>query len=136
MLKTIATTDVEHVYRACARIAGRRPTELTPHAIAATMVGLTWVPLPDWESMADAEVAMRSGLYAAPLAGVLLAVTEASLASRIGAFELDAGELGVLVSQHLSRFGECFFNGDVIVVERDGGHIWLFHHEGQYTLAS
>jgi hypothetical protein len=129
----IATTDVECVYEVCARIVGSRPSALTPDAVSATKNGVKWTPLRGWESMSDTEIAMRSGLYAMRLTGVLLVLTEASFASRIGAFEVDAQSLGALVSQHLERFGECFFNGDVIIAERDGHRLWLFHHEGCYA---
>jgi hypothetical protein len=129
----ITTTNVEHVYDACERLFGRRPSALTPDAIAAMRNDVKWKPFPGWESMSDTEVGIRSGLYATRFAGVLLVVTEASLASRIGAFEVHAQELGTLVSQHLTRYGECFFDGDVIIAERDGSRIWLYHHEGLYA---
>jgi hypothetical protein len=107
-----------------------------PDAIVGPMRGVKWVALPGWESMSDGEIATRSGLFAARLAGVLFVVTDATLASQRGAFQVDAEGLAMLVEEHLDRYGECLFNGDTIVVERDGSRIWLFHHEGVYATVS
>jgi len=132
----IATTEVANVCEACARILGQRPIAPTPDAIASALPGLDWKALPDWEEQRDDEIAARSGLYDIAFSRALFVVTEASLASGQGGFVVDARDLAQLVEQHLSYFGECFFNGDVVIVEPEGRRVWLFHHEGQYVTIS
>jgi hypothetical protein len=129
----ISIVEMSRVYDACAQILGERPSALTPEAVEAVSQAVDWKEVPGWESMSDAEIAMRSGLSGVAFSGQLLVVTEASFAPARGAFEVDAGDLVVLIDEHLLRFGECFFNGDVIVVDRHAGQIWLFHHEGVYA---
>ena len=130
----VAGADEEMVLAACTRALGRRPRALTPDAIASTIGDVAWSELPGWESMSDTEIAIRSGLHAGLVGDVL--VVEASISSRRGAFRVDVSELGSLVAQHLERYGECFFNGDVVVVQLDGERLWLFHHEGHFGLVS
>jgi hypothetical protein len=68
-------------------------------------------------------------------------VTEASFTggrptgrTPLGAIAVDASDLHLLVAQHRDRYGERFFDGDVIILEREGARIWIFHHEGRYAL--
>jgi uncharacterized protein YjaG (DUF416 family) len=129
----VQVVELARAVEACERILGCRPTALTPDAIASTVKRVEWKPLPGWESKSDSEIAIRAGLFAIGLSGPLLVATEAGFAKKRGAFVVDARDLGALVSQHLERCGESFFNGDAIVVEREGARIWLFHHEGQYA---
>ena len=131
-----SVVEMDRVYEACTRILGRRPTALTPDAISETVEQVAWNAFPDWESKSDAHVAIATGLYSTAFAGPLLVVTEASFGSNGGAFMIEARELGHLVEQHLPRHGECFFNGDVIVVECEGSRVWLFHHEGHHVTLS
>jgi hypothetical protein len=130
-------TSIENVLKTCARVLGRRPIAPTPDAIAALATSPVWSRLPSWTILSDEEIALRAGLYTLAFASPLLVVTDAALAkSDDGAFVVEANELMTLVSDHLRWMGECFFNGDVVIVERDGRRIWLFHHEGQYALLS
>ena len=135
-LPSTTIVNMARVHEACARILGRRPTALTPDTIAVLVEHVDWKSLPEWESKSDADIAIGSGLHSVAFSGPLLVVTEASFGSGRGAFMVEARELGLLVEQHLVRHGECFFNGDVIIVECKGSQIWLFHHEGQYATLS
>jgi len=131
-----SAVDMATMLDTCERILGKRPTAPVPDAIAAVGQASEWKPFPDWESKADAQIAIRAGLYAVGFSGALLVVTEASFRPDRGAFLLDARDLDALVCRHLAWYGECFFNGDVIIAERDGRRIWLFHHEGCYATIS
>ncbi len=121
------------VYDELSRILGVRPASLSPDAIASTRENVAWKAIVDWESKSDVELAVQAGLYAVEPSGSLLVATEASIAQRHGAFLVNGPALGALVAQHREKQGECFFNGDVVVVQCGTNHIWLFHHEGRYT---
>jgi hypothetical protein len=135
-LQFVPIVEMARVYEGCARILGRSPTALTPDAIAAIVERVDWRALPEWESKSDADIATEAGVFRAAWSGPLLVVTEASFVSRGAAFLLEANELRLFVSEHLARYDECFFNGDVIIVECRGHRIWLFHHEGEYAMLS
>ncbi len=124
------------MYDVCAAILGARPVALTPDAIAAVWKSVDWLALPGWEAKTDSEVAAESGLLCANFRGTVLVVTEASFAPTRGAFVLDERALGAFVRAHLPSYGECFFNGDVIVANGEGRRLWLFHHEGVYATIS
>ena len=131
---TVTYESLDAACDACALILPQRPNAATPDAIAALVAKIDWMPVPDWSSKDDNDIAIRANLYGLGLAGFLLVVTEASFAKRLGAFRVDAKGLGNLVQSHLQKYGECFFNGDVVIVELAGKRIWLFHHEGQVAL--
>jgi hypothetical protein len=114
----VHTVDLAEVQDELGRVVGWRPTALTPDAISKAAKHVDWKNLPGWESMSDAEIALRAGLYSAGLRGSLLVVTEASFAPGRGAFAVDSSDLGVFLSHHLTRYGEALFNGDVVVAER------------------
>lgn len=121
---------------ACQRIIGRRPSAPTPDAIASLLHVADWKSAGGWESKTDVDVAKSVGLYEVGLGGSLVVVTEASFMKSRGAFKMEASELPAFVAQHLAQYGECFFNGDVIVAELGGNRLWLFHHEGQYAMVA
>jgi len=108
---------------------------LTPDEITAGLPNFAWASLPNWETLSDLDIAKQTGLLRGPMTGELLIVTEASFGAGCGAFLLDGPNLGAFVVGHLSRYGECFFNGDVIILAPQGKEIWLFHHEGVYMCA-
>jgi hypothetical protein len=68
--------------------------------------------------------------------GTILVVTDASFAPGRGAFMLDAAALETFVGAYLRSYGECFFDGDVIIASSGSRSIWLFHHEGAYATLS
>jgi hypothetical protein len=123
---------------ACARVVDGRPSAPVPDLIAALAGKVQWHPLPGWEHQEDVDIARRAGLIAlASLAGgVLMVVTDGSLSKTAGGCVVEAVALEAFIADHLRRFGECFCNGDVVIVQAAGAFIWLFHHEGLYTSIS
>jgi hypothetical protein len=121
------------VHAALTRILGRAPRSVTPDDIAAVAGALEWRRTAGWDKEDDVVVATKAGLFEAGFAGATLIVTEASFFRDLGAFLIDGDDLQRFVSEHLIRYGEVFFNGDVVIVEMHGSRIWLFHHEGMYA---
>lgn len=125
--------DIAEVLARCSLVLGKRLSALTPDAVARAADSLRWRPLPAWEKLSDTEIATATGLLQVFRDDELCVVTEAALAKGHGVFVVAATELRRLISDHLGRYGECFFNGDILIVNSDGTHLWLFHHEGQHA---
>jgi hypothetical protein len=129
-----ARAAIAEVLERCSSVLGKQLPFATPDAVASVVGQLEWEKCTGWEQCRDAEIAKRSGLLQIGFDGPLLVVTEAALTQGTGAFVVSATEgLAKFVEQHLARFGECFFNGDVLIVDRAGTRVWLFHHEGLFT---
>ena len=122
------------VLQTLSRILGAPVRVATPDAIAAVRELIQWVQFEDWESRSDMEIARLTGLLKVPFEDPLLVITEAAWRAHQGGLLIRASQLAGFIDQHLRRHGECFFNGDVIVVETQGRRIWIFHHEGCYAL--
>ncbi|MCG8420819.1 MAG: hypothetical protein MJE77_23100 [Proteobacteria bacterium] len=131
---TITITITDAMERTMS-LLGSRLTAMTPDALAAAISTVEWAHLPDWEELDDVEIAKTSALDKMGLKGQLLIITEASYGKGNGAFLLDASDLMNFINEHLGKYRECFFNGDVVIVELEGKHVWLFHHEGHWALA-
>jgi hypothetical protein len=112
---------------------GRAPESATPDAIANTLDSVMWIRFEAWEAWDDVALAKAIGLVATAFEGDVFVLTEASFALNLGAFLIPASYLDQLVTEHLERYGECFFNGDVVVLEASGKKLWLFHHEGAFA---
>jgi hypothetical protein len=108
---------------------------LTPDEITAKLPSFAWASLPDWETLDDIDIADQTGLLQEPMRGDVLIVTEASFGAGGGAFVVEGFNLGAFIDTHLRGYGECFFNGDVIIVALEARAVWLFHHEGVYMHA-
>jgi hypothetical protein len=121
--------------RRMSSVLGFEPRALTLDAITARLPSFVWASFPDREIRGDLDIAERSGLLRKPMMGNLLIVTEASFDAGGGAFVLEGTNLGTFIDTHLLRYGECFFNGDVIILALEGKEVWLFHHEGVYMHA-
>ena len=126
---TVAT-----VLAALARIFGRTPEAATPDAICELASAVRWTRVADWESVEDTDLARSTGLFSIPFVGAVVVVTEYCFTSGFGGFLVAAAGLEQLVQTHLDVYGECFFNGDVAIVEADGSRVWMFHHEGAVAL--
>jgi len=126
----VALITLETAAGSLARIIGRQLPSLTPDAIVGPPGSVSWQCVQNWEAMTDEALAATTGLTQLGLQGSLIIVTEASFTPGRGALMIDSSDLAALVSEHLSLYGECFFNGDVIVAEIQGARVWLFHHEG------
>ncbi|MDH5492000.1 MAG: hypothetical protein OEY14_08600 [Myxococcales bacterium] len=119
---------------ALARAVGQLPSAVTPDAIAEVASHVHWRPISNWENSADIELATATGLLSACFGGDIMIATDHSIASSHSAMIIDSSTLPEFVENYLIRFGECFFNGDVVVVESEGQRVWMFHHEGAYSL--
>jgi len=128
-----ARIGIADVLENCSRILGKRLLVPTPDAVSSAAGPITWNHFQNWEQRSDVEIAASSGLLGISFDGPLFIVTEAALTQGQGAFVVPAADdLERFVGGHLTRFGECFFNGDVLIVDA-GIHIWMFHHEGVYA---
>lgn len=88
-----------------------------------------WRQLDGWLEMDDLAILKTLAGNAVP-SGSLLIATDLSYSDGLGVFEVDARQLDAFVSSYLSNFGECFFNGDVIICSTSQKAFWMFHHEG------
>jgi len=135
MTTQVVTMPQAEVLPALSRVLGRVLSEATPDAIVDLIGDVNWLRCDEWESLGDLELARTTGLLDIALSGPLLLITEASFAPDRGGFIVPASRLANFVAEHLKEYGECFFNGDVIVAELQGRKVWLFHHEGLHALA-
>lgn len=92
-----------------------------------------WIRIDDWEDIPDQILYQKLEDVKIPK-GLLIIVTEFSYRSNLGAFKLSSNHIDKFVSEHHSRFGECFFNGDVLILSKSQNAIWLFQHEGVFTV--
>lgn len=101
-------------------------------ALDSAKILVAWHSLSDWENLDDLEIFHKLlGLQA--VKGDVLVITEASYYNNYGPFQLHAKDLEQFVVNHLSQFGECFFNGDVAIICLNTKSIWAFHHEGYFA---
>ena len=94
---------------------------------------LQWHPFPDWELHEDPAMLERTGFSEACKAERVLVVSDACFRHPRGAIVLPGAELESLAHEHVSRFRDTMFGGDLIMVDLEGGTLWLFHHEGYYA---
>ncbi len=92
-----------------------------------------WMTIADWEEISDQELYQNLENAKAP-SGMLLIVTEVSYRTTLGAFKVADSDVKQFVAEHLSRFGECFYNGDVLIVSKEQSTVWLFQHEGIFAV--
>ena len=95
--------------------------------------GAGWHNLDSWESLDDINILNFLTADNKPN-GELYIVNEVSY--KMGAFLINYLNLTKLVSNHLSLFGECFFNGDVVILQKDRSTVWVFNHDGFYKVIS
>lgn len=132
----IRTVAAKATLEACSRLLGKSVSALTPDAIAHVLGSVRWVSIPGWEKKSDGDIAAETGLHGIAFGGALFVVTEASLSKLCGACVVNVSDLARYIENHLDHFGECFFNGDVLIVSPETKRIWLFHHEGQFAAIS
>ena len=91
-----------------------------------------WLSVPNWENLDDIQLYNLLEKIERPQ-GDLYVVTEAAYRKSKGPFCVSSDEIRGFVEEHLNTFGECFFNGDVLILSVDQNTIWIFHHEGVYS---
>lgn len=125
--------EIARVQHVLEHILGSKPRSVTPDAIGEILGSVEWKPAEGWDSQSDSVVASSSELFDAGFSSRLLVVTDVSSFPGRGAFSVASEELPSFVSTYSTRYGESFFDGDVIVVEELGKRIWIFHHEGVWA---
>jgi len=94
-----------------------------------------WHKVEEWESLDDVEILELLVNVVAPI-GMLSVVCESSHNVGGAAYRLNSVDLMEFVSTHIAVFGECFFNGDVLITSPTQKLIWFFHHEGVFAVVS
>lgn len=87
-----------------------------------------WNQLAGWENLADAEI-FEVLIQPSQFDGQLLVISDLSYRREFDAFAVDAEELRAFVSTFHATFGECLFNGDVLIAQPEQQKLWVFHHE-------
>jgi hypothetical protein len=93
---------------------------------------IKWNNLDNWEDIDDLEIFYCLKKIKNP-EGQLIIITESSYKKKLGPFKINASDIEFFISNHLTEFSECFFNGDAQIISFEHKSMWLFHHEGQYT---
>lgn len=87
----------------------------------------------NWEEIEDKTI-YNSVLKDAEFKGKVIIITEASFLTAKKAFCLDFSFLPEFIKKHRVLFKERFFDGDVIIFSQYQRKIFIFHHEGVYTV--
>jgi hypothetical protein len=91
-----------------------------------------WERFPDWEDVADLDILDRVFAGRPPLHGPLLLAT-AHMGFRGSPVRLPAERLRQFVAEYRISAGECFFNGDVVILAPEARRLTVFHHEGAFA---
>lgn len=92
-----------------------------------------WFRVYNWEDLDDMDLlAYLRALE--EFKGELLIVTGASRHFHLGPLKINASHIVEFVQNHFDDFSDCFFDGDTIIISKEFGLIWIFHHEGAYAL--
>jgi hypothetical protein len=94
---------------------------------------IQWLELKEWENLDDIEIYNTLEKLETPEDEIFV-ISEISYIKETDPFRLKSSCLRKFIMQYLSRFHECFFNGDVLIFSIRHKLIWLFHHEGVYAL--
>jgi hypothetical protein len=132
-MPTTATISIAEFKHLIEGIVHRTIKHAVPDSIIEVLPDSEWSMFLDWNNFSDAQIADRTGVLALDLAGEVTVATEASYPAR-GAFVLPFAELGTFIASHAALYGEQFFSGDVILCCQARRAIWIFHHEGGYSL--
>ena len=101
-------------------------------ALDSAKIKIDWHSLSNWEGLDDLDI-LHKMLKLHVIDDEVFVITEASYDNSNGPFQLKAEELEAFVTNHLSQYGECFFNGDVAIVSLKNKSVWAFHHEGFFA---
>ena len=103
-------------------------------AAADAVAGMAeWQMIPDWERIPDLKILDRVYGGQTPLAGPLVLVTDHMFASGGFPARVPADGLRDFVGGYAASNGECFFNGDVVILASEAGRLTMFHHEGAFA---
>lgn len=93
-----------------------------------------WSVFREWEDFDDKEIRERVIPREAFVNEDLYVVNEHTYSSNGQPQLVNSSHLAGFIDGYLDNHGECFFNGDVIIVSKDKGSVFIFSHEGAYTL--
>lgn len=96
---------------------------------------IEWIDFKSWESLEDIEI-FREFPNLEKISGDVYITTEASYKKELGPFKIHSNKLEKFIRGHLNAYGECFFNGDVIIVNPENECMWFFHHSGLMTFVA
>ena len=114
-------------------LLGRAIRSLIPDRISEALEPerpLRWSPFPEWEQHEDLELLELTGFSEASQRAKLLVISDDCFTRPGGAIILPGTQLESLAREHVSRYRESLFGGDLIIVDVERGTMWLFHHEG------
>jgi hypothetical protein len=89
--------------------------------------------LSQWEDLPDLEILDRVFAGQPALVGPVVVVTDHMFSSGGSPARLPAERLREFVAGYLVSAGQCFFNGDVVIVAADVSRLTVFHHEGVFA---
>jgi len=93
---------------------------------------VNWNRLDNWEDLDDIDI-LHQVLNLHVIDDEVFVITEASYNESAGPFRLQPHELESFTINHLDKYGECFFNGDVAIINLKTKSVWAFHHEGVFA---
>ena len=88
-----------------------------------------WIELKDWMEMNDREI-FSDLVRGNPPVNEMYGISDVSYRDDVGAFKFLGSEIDQFFGLYFEKFGECFFNGDVIFFVPKERRLWIFHHEG------
>lgn len=95
---------------------------------------IEWLSLSDWEKLDDATILdsmLGEDVIRGSSQGILL--PSMCFFDRQLPFSVCHDGIKDFVSRFVGRYGECFFNGDSIILLPSLSTIYLLHHEGLYA---
>lgn len=107
------------------------PAERLIPAVTAAAGPAQWESFPEWADESDLAILDRVFAGRPEPEGTLLFCT-AHLAFHGSPVRLPADRLRGYVAGHLAASGECFFNGDVVLLAPAAGRLTIFH-EGEFA---
>lgn len=108
---------------------------ITVEDIARAHINASWKSLQGWEELDDIDIYNELNRLRRIAGKELFIVTDA-LYPNNGPIKIGSKDLPDLVTNHLSIYGECFFDGDAAIISIDNKEIWAFHHEGVFSYIS
>lgn len=93
---------------------------------------IDWSRIKNWEDLEDTQILIYLSNMQ-EFRGRLIVITEAAYTQSNGPFEICGDYIKEFPDFHLTKFGECMFNGDVVILCLNSRSIWLFSHEGAFA---
>lgn len=82
-----------------------------------------------WEELSDEEILASLDINDF-LEGEIYIITDLSYVKNLGVFVVTPENINDLVTNYLTFYKECFFNGDVVVISPNVRKMFVFDHNG------